>query len=150
MPTLVVGMFVSILPTPPISALHHLSKFPFRRGLARKSLFLNYLPRVIIAVDRKESAAMLNGFDSPTGLSLLIAAQFLGVFSAFLARLSEGSCCQFLGQFLFFGALPLVGAATMVALAIGPGCWVACAATLAAMILTVTCDFRGSRKAATW
>jgi hypothetical protein len=93
---------------------------------------------------------MLNGFDSPTGLGLLIATQLLGVLSACLARLSEGSCCQTVGQCMFVGVLTLMGAATMVALAIGPGCWVACSATLSVMILTVTCDFRGSREAATW
>lgn len=93
---------------------------------------------------------MLNGFDSPTGFGLLLAAQLLGVFSACLARLTEGSSCQAIGQCLFVGALSLVGAATMVALAIGPGCWIACSATLSLMILTVTCDFRGSREAATW
>jgi hypothetical protein len=92
----------------------------------------------------------MNGFDSPAVLWLLIAAQLLGVISACIARLSEGSPRQALSQGTFFGALSLMGAATIVALAVGPGCWVACSASLALMVLTVTCDFRGSREAATW
>ena len=92
----------------------------------------------------------MNGFDSPSVLWLFVAAQLLGVLSAWLARLSEGSVCQAVSQWMFFGVLPLMGAATMVALAVGPGCWLACCATLSVMVLTVTCDFRGSREAATW
>jgi hypothetical protein len=92
----------------------------------------------------------MNGFDSPTLLWLLVVAQLLGVLSASLARLSEGSSCQAASQYAFFGILPLVGVATAVALAVGPGCWLACSTTLAFMVLTVTCDFRGSREAATW
>ena len=92
----------------------------------------------------------MNGFDSPTTLWLLIGAQFLGISSAWLARLSEGSPRQAVSQRMFFGVLPLVGVATMVALAVGPGCWLACSTTLAFMVLTVTCDFQGSREAATW
>jgi hypothetical protein len=92
----------------------------------------------------------MNGFDSPTVLWLLIAAQLVGFVSAGLARLSEGSAGQTISQWMFFGILPLVGVATIVAIAVGPGCWLACSATLAVMVLTVTCDFRGSREAATW
>ena len=92
----------------------------------------------------------MNGFDSSTALWLLVAAQFLGVATAWLARLSEGSARQTLSQWMFFGAMPLMGGATMAALAVGPGCWLACSTTLAFMVLTVTCDFRGSREAATW
>jgi hypothetical protein len=92
----------------------------------------------------------MNGFDSPTVLWLLIAAQLVGVASAWLARLSEGSPCQAASQYAFFGVLPLMGVATAVAVDVGPGCWLACSTTLAFMVLTVTCDFRGSRAAATW
>jgi len=92
----------------------------------------------------------MNGFDSPTVLWLLVAAQFLGVSSAWLARLSEGSSCQAVSQYVFFGVLPLMGVITAAALTIGPGCWMTCSATLAIMVLTVTCDFRRSREAATW
>ena len=43
-----------------------------------------------------------------------------------VARLSEGSRRQAISQGMFLGALPLMGAATIVALAVGPGCWLAC------------------------
>jgi hypothetical protein len=92
----------------------------------------------------------MNGFDSPAALWLLIAMQFLGVLSAFAARLSEGSPRQAISQGMFLGVLPLMGVATLVALAVGPGCWLACSATLAFMVLTVTCDFRRRRESATW
>jgi hypothetical protein len=92
----------------------------------------------------------MNGFDSPLVLWVLIAAQMLGILSAWLARLCEGSCCQAASQYLFFCILPLMGVATAIALAVGSCCWVACAATLALMVLTVTCDLRGRRESATW
>lgn len=87
----------------------------------------------------------MNGINPSTVLWLFVAAQLLGVSSAWLARLSEGRRHQVLCQWMFFGVLPLVGVANMVALAVGPGYWLACSATLAFMVLTVTCDFRGSR-----
>ncbi len=92
----------------------------------------------------------MNGLDSPVVLWLFAAAQLLGVASAWHARLSEGSPHQVISQWMFFGILPLMGVATMIAFAVGPGCWLACAATLSVMVLTVTLDFRGSREAATW
>ena len=92
----------------------------------------------------------MNGLDSPAVLWLLIAVQLLGVLSACVARLSEGSSRQAISQGAFFGTLSLMGPATMVALAVGPGCWLACSTSLAVMVLMVTCDFRGSREAATW
>jgi hypothetical protein len=92
----------------------------------------------------------MNGINPSTLLWLFVAAQLLGVSTACLARFSEGKPHQVVCQWLFFGILPLVGLATMVALTIGPGYWLACATTLALMVLTVTCDFRGSRGAATW
>jgi hypothetical protein len=87
----------------------------------------------------------MNGFDSPTALGLLVAVQCFGVLSAAAARLSEGSACQAITQWVFLVALPLVGAATVVALMVGPGIWVACATSLAVMVLTATCDLRISR-----
>ncbi len=92
----------------------------------------------------------MNGIDSSTLLWLFVAAQVLGVSTAWLARLSEGKPHQVVSQWMFLGVLPLVGMATMVALAVGPGYWLASSVTLAFMVLTVTCDFRGSRAAATW
>ncbi len=92
----------------------------------------------------------MNGFDSHGLLWLFIAAQILGVASAWLARLSEGSACQRFSQFAFFVALPLMGMATIVVSGVGPGWWLTGSATLAFTVLTVTCDFRASREAATW
>jgi hypothetical protein len=90
------------------------------------------------------------GFDSSATLWLLIGVQLLGVSSAWTARLSEGSPWQTVSQYVFFATLPLMGIVTSIAFGIGPGCWLACCTTLATMVLTVTCDFRGSREAATW
>lgn len=92
----------------------------------------------------------MNGFDTPAALWLLVATQILGAISACAARVSEGTPHQAFSHGMFLGALPLVGIATLVAFAIGPGCWLACSATLAFMILTVTCDFRNGRESATW
>jgi hypothetical protein len=92
----------------------------------------------------------MNGFDSSASLWLLIAAQVFGVLSAGVVRLSEGSHCQAISQGVFLVALPLVGAATIVALMVGPGIWVACAASLAVMVLTATFDLNVRRETAVW
>ena len=92
----------------------------------------------------------MNGFDSPAALWLLVAAQILGVLTAFAARFSEGSPRQAISQGVFLAVLLLMGVATLVALAVGPGCWLGCATTLAVMILTVTCDLRRGCESATW
>jgi len=92
----------------------------------------------------------MNGFDSPAALWMLVAVQSLGVLSAFAARFSEGSPRQAISQGMFLGMLPLMGVATLMALAVGPGCWLGCATTLAIMVLTVTWDFRKGRESATW
>ena len=92
----------------------------------------------------------MNGFDSTGGLWLLVAAQCFGVLSAGAARLSEGSAWQGASQWVFLLALPLVGLATSVALMVGPGVWVACAASLAVMALTATCDLRRRQDVAVW
>ncbi len=92
----------------------------------------------------------MNGFDSPTALWILVVAQIVGVLTAFVARFSEGSPRQAISQNVFFAVLLLMGAAALLAMAVGPGCWLGCATTLAVMILTVTCDFRRGRQSATW
>lgn len=92
----------------------------------------------------------MNGFYSPATLWLLMGLQFLGILSACAARFSEGTPLQRFSQGMFLGVLPLMGCSTMAAFAIGPGCWLACATTLAVMVLTVTCDFQSGRKSATW
>jgi hypothetical protein len=92
----------------------------------------------------------MNGLDSPAVLWLLVAMQFIGVLSAFVARVSEGTSHQAFSQGMFLGSLTLMGVATLIALAIGPGCWLACCTALAIMILMVTCDFRNCRESSTW
>ena len=82
-----------------------------------------------------------NGFDCPAALWILIGIQTLGLMSAWVARVSEGSPSQTASHLVFFACLALVGAGTVVALAIGPGCWLTSATTLSLMILMVTCDF---------
>jgi hypothetical protein len=89
----------------------------------------------------------MNGIESSTALWLLVAVQLLGITSAWMARLSEGSAFQTVTQRVFFTTLLLVGAATVVALAVGPGAWVACSATLAVMVVMAICDFGTSREA---
>ena len=92
----------------------------------------------------------MNGFDSPTVLGLLIVAQLLGIFIAWAARLSEAPMAQVVSQCLFFLALPLIALMTACALVASSGCWLMGSATITIMVLTVTCDFRTSREAATW
>jgi len=86
----------------------------------------------------------LNGFDCPAAFWILIGIQTLGLMSAWAARVSEGSSGQTASHLLFFACLALVGTATVVALAIGPGCWLTSATTLSLMVLMVTCDFSGT------
>lgn len=74
-------------------------------------------------------------------LSTLLAAQLLGLASAALARLSEGSRYQASGQRLFFASLGLVGLTIVAALLLGPGYWLTSGATFSLMVLTATCDF---------
>lgn len=88
----------------------------------------------------------MNEFDS-AALWFLIAAPCFGILSAGAARLSEGSACQAASQWVFFVALALVGTATAVALMVGPGIWIACAASMAVMVLTATCDLGVRREA---
>ena len=90
----------------------------------------------------------MNGFDSAAGIWFLFAAPCFGILSAAAARLSEGSICQALSQWVFLVALALAGMSTAVALVVGPGIWIACAASLAIMVLTAICDFGTRRETA--
>ncbi len=92
----------------------------------------------------------MNGFEPLPAYWTFIAIQVIGAASACLARLSEGSRRQALCQLAFFAILPLLGAASLVSMAVGPGCWICCSVTLAFAVLMVTCDFRSGSKAATW
>ena len=81
---------------------------------------------------------------------VLGCVQVLGLVSAWVARVSVGSRYQLAWQRLFLGSLLVVGASTIVSLGLNPGCWVVSGATMALMVLTVTCDFGHSRRAAAW
>ncbi len=84
----------------------------------------------------------------------LLLAWFLGVVqvssltSALFVRVSAGRPSQPLAQRLFVACLALMGFVTMGALYLGPGYWLMAAATLASMILIVTCDFGEERTTA--
>ena len=75
------------------------------------------------------------------GLAII---QALGLASACLARIGEGSIRQTSCQRLFLGCMALVGVSTMFSMFVGPGACVASGATLAVMVLTATWDFGGA------
>ena len=69
--------------------------------------------------------------------------QILGLISAWLARLSEGSPSQVSCQRLFLACLALVGLTTMASIALSPTpkYWLASGVTLSVMILAAIWDF---------
>lgn len=79
----------------------------------------------------------------PFGFELfwgLVAIEVLGLFSAVVVQLSEGSRRHGFCQAVFFACLLLTGAMTIVSLAYGEGLWVGSGTTLAVMVLTATMD----------
>jgi hypothetical protein len=92
----------------------------------------------------------MNGFTPFAVFGCFVAVQFVGIASACVARCCVGTRQETLGQRLFLLAMLLIGVATMVALAVWPGCWLACSATLAFMLLMVVYNFRDGREEATW
>ncbi len=75
-------------------------------------------------------------------LWILATIQILGMASAWLARLSQGSANQDRWQRLFFFSLLAVGGATMLSLRLPPACWCVSAVLFTLTILVVVCDFR--------
>ncbi len=73
------------------------------------------------------------------GLGLV---QVVGLLSAWLARLSEGSASQAWCHRVFVVCLGLMGLTTMAFVAIGARYWLASGATLSAMVLAAVWDFR--------
>ena len=90
----------------------------------------------------------MNVCDTCLILPLLVAVQLLGLLSAWIARLSEGSSRQTAAQRLFFVSLALVGVATLVSLGLGPGAWLSSAIVLSVMVVGAVCDFKPSEDAA--
>ncbi|MCL4190829.1 MAG: hypothetical protein KJZ87_03720 [Thermoguttaceae bacterium] len=84
---------------------------------------------------------MMNGFENSVFLLILGVIQAVGLISAALARLSEGSGRQAASQRLFLACLALVGGCTVVSLVLGPGYWLTSGTTLSLMVLAATCDF---------
>jgi hypothetical protein len=77
------------------------------------------------------------------------AVQALGLASAWLSRVSEGSVLAPWFQRLFLLSLLASGIATLIAPAIGGVYWLISAATLGAMVVMAVCDFRQERQAFT-
>lgn len=85
--------------------------------------------------------------ESPALLCCLGAVQVLGLLSAALARLGEGSRRQVVCQRLFLACLGLVGLGTIVSLGMPSGWWVASGSTLSLMVVTATWDCGRTRPA---
>jgi hypothetical protein len=94
----------------------------------------------------------MSGLDHSLILLVLVSVQVLGLLSATLARLTEGSSYQGSSHRLFLGCLALVGLTTMGALIlVGSGGWLTSGTTFSLMVLAATCDFRRSdRQSADW
>lgn len=85
--------------------------------------------------------------DSAHLIWTLALIQGLGLTSAWLARLSEGSRGQASCQWLFFGCLALVGLTAMATVTLGPRYWLTSGATLGVMIVGAIWDFRAHARA---
>ena len=86
--------------------------------------------------------------DATVSLWLFGGVQLLGMTSAWIARLSEGTVHQAFCQRLFFLSLVLMGLATMLTAAARPGLWMTSAVTLALSLLVVICDFQHASRSA--
>ncbi len=80
--------------------------------------------------------------------SALALLQIVGLLSAWLARLSEGSSQQSWCHGLFVGCLATIGLATMAFVATGVRPWLPSGATLSVMVLAAVWDFRAHAGAA--
>jgi len=84
----------------------------------------------------------VQGLESGVVLLFFGLVQVVGLGSACLARIAEGSSRQTPCQWLFLVSLAAVGVATMALLAADASTWLVSATTLSVMILAVTVDFR--------
>lgn len=77
-------------------------------------------------------------------LGVLLVA---GLLAAWIVRKNQSSRRAALWQGVFFGLLALVGAATIIAVGLGPSYWAISGSALSMMVLTATYDFRRSPRA---
>ena len=84
----------------------------------------------------------VTAFDAESTLWILAALQFVGLLSAWLARVSEGSRMQTSCQWVFFATLIVLSVTTMLTIALHPWFWMTESVTLALMVLTAVWDFR--------
>ncbi len=85
--------------------------------------------------------------DSPSFMWVLGIVQVAGLVSAWLARLSEGSANQASCHRLFFACLGVIGAATMLSVALGPRYLLISCITLSVMVLVAIWDFQAEAPA---
>jgi len=92
----------------------------------------------------------MNGLEISVVHWLLVMAQLLGLLSAWITRISEGSSRQAVAQRLFLLSLALVGTGALLSIGLGPCYWLSSGVVLSLMVLATTCDFKPSRQAAAW
>jgi hypothetical protein len=88
----------------------------------------------------------MDHFDSTMILWCFGAVQALGLASAWLSRVSEGSPLEPWFQRLFLLSLLASGVATIIAPGIGGVYWLISSATLGAMVVMAVCDFRQEQR----
>jgi hypothetical protein len=84
-------------------------------------------------------------FGPGPGVHFFAFLQVMGLVSALLARISQGSSLEAGYQRVFFLLLASVGAATIVAVQIAPFICITSCATLSVMVLATVWDFRPKR-----
>ncbi|MBN2474654.1 MAG: hypothetical protein JXB62_08600 [Pirellulales bacterium] len=82
----------------------------------------------------------------PFASGLLVMIELLGLGSAWVTRLSEGSRYETGCQLVFLGLLTITGLATIATAGMGIGYWLTSGPTVCLMALMVLCDFRRARE----
>lgn len=90
--------------------------------------------------------ALIDSGPSSFALATLLTVQIVGLMSAWLARLAEGSAQQTICQCLFLVCLAVVGVTTVTSYAAQQGGWFLCGTTLSVMVLVATWDLSGSAR----
>ena len=78
----------------------------------------------------------------------VIGVQMLGLLSAFLSRLGEGSPGEGHCQCFFLFCLALVGTTTIASMSLGHGAWLTCGATLSIMVVIALYDCGSAKEIA--